>query len=178
MAFAQLPALVEAAVRADRERGEEEEEGEEEEVYVLLDFSSAELPPGVELRGDLAIDVRRTTSRCFARAPPRARPTRSLVFFCTQALDTAAPTIQLGEHVLRGTYEEDIGSTLIFDRSKLKRAAEAHDRALRDLVFEEVEDEQRPLVCVTTKRLRLRPAIESPDEAADARRLAAEESAT
>ena len=81
MAFAQLPALVEAAVRADRERGEEEEEGEEEEVYVLLDFSSAELPPGVELRGDLAIDVRRTTSRCFARAPPRARPTRSLVFF-------------------------------------------------------------------------------------------------
>ena len=62
MAFAQLPALVEAAVRADQENGGEEEE-EEEEVYVLLDFSSAELPPGVELRGDLAIDVRRTTSR-------------------------------------------------------------------------------------------------------------------
>jgi len=61
MAFAQLPALVEAAVRADQENGGEEEE--EEEVYVLLDFSSAELPPGVELRGDLAIDVRRTTSR-------------------------------------------------------------------------------------------------------------------
>ena len=175
MAFAQLPALVEAAVRADQENGGEEEE-EEEEVYVLLDFSSAELPPGVELRGDLAIDVRRT-SPCLARAPPRARLTRGPVF-CTQALDTAAPTIQLGEHVLRGTYEEDIGSTLIFDRSKLKRAAEAHDRALRDLVFEEVEDEQRPLVCVTTKRLRLRPAIESPDEAADALGLAAQEGAT
>ena len=113
-----------------------------------------------------------------ARAPPRAWPTRgAYLSFGTQALDTAAPTIQLGEHVLRGTYEEDIGSTLIFDRSKLKRAAEAHDRALRDLVFEETNDEQ-PLVCVTTKRLRLRPAIESPDEAADARRLAAEESAT
>lgn len=133
------------AEEAGEEAGEEEGEGEEEEeVYVLLDFSSAELPPGVELRGDLAID----------------------------ALDTAAPTIQLGEHVLRGTYEEDIGSTLIFDRSKLKRAAEAHDRALRDLVFEEIEDEQRPLVCVTTKRLRLRPAIESPEEAGDTRGLA------
>ena len=67
--------------------------------------------------------------------------------------------------MLRGTYEEDIGSTLIFDRTKLKRAAEAHDRALRDLVFEEADDEQRPLVCVTTRRLRLRPAIETPVEA-------------
>lgn len=65
-AMAQLPALVEAAVRADRESGGEEGEGEgEEEVYVLLDFSSAELPPGVELRGDLAIDV--------CGAPPRSR---------------------------------------------------------------------------------------------------------
>ena len=82
-----------------------------------------------------------------------------------QALDTAAPTIQLGEHLLRGTYDEDIGSTLVFDRSKLKRAAEAHDRALRDLVFEETNDEQ-PLVCVTTKRLRLRPAIETAAEVA------------
>ena len=82
-----------------------------------------------------------------------------------QALDTAAPTIQLGEHLLRGTYDEDIGSTLVFDRSKLKRAAEAHDRALRDLVFEEANDEQ-PLVCVTTKRLRLRPAIETAAEVA------------
>ena len=175
-AMAQLPALVEAAVRADRESGGEEGEGEgEEEVYVLLNFSSAELPPGVELRGDLAIDV--------CGAPPRSRPSPRLAHarclsFGTQALDTAAPTIQLGEHVLRGTYEEDIGSTLIFDRSKLKRAAEAHDRALRDLVFEEIEDEQRPLVCVTTKRLRLRPAIESPEEAGDARGLAAQEDPT
>ena len=65
-AMAQLPALVEAAVRADRESGGEEGEGEgEEEVYVVLDFSSAELPPGVELRGDLAIDV--------CGAPPRSR---------------------------------------------------------------------------------------------------------
>ena len=79
--------------------------------------------------------------------------------------------------MLRGTYEEDIGSTLIFDRSKLKRAAEAHDRALRDLVFEEAEDEQRPLVCVTTKRLRLRPAIETSEGPADARGLAAHETA-
>ena len=111
-----------------------------------------------------------------ARAPPHAWPTRgAYLSFGTQALDTAAPTIQLGEHVLHGTYEEDIGSTLIFDRSKLKRAAEAHDRALRDLVFEEIEDEQRPLVCVTTKRLRLRPAIESPEEAGDARGLAAQQ---
>ena len=127
------------------------------------------------------------TWRSTCGAPPRAAPLAPLPapgprailsFFCTQALDTAAPTIQLGEHVLRGTYEEDIGSTLIFDRSKLKRAAEAHDRALRDLVFEEVEDEQRPLVCVTTKRLRLRPAIDSLDEGSDARALAAQESAT
>ena len=87
MAFAQLSALVEAAARREN-GGEEEKEEEEEEVYVLLDFSSAELPPGVELRGDLAIDVRRTTSRCPARAPPRARPTRGLVFFLVRRRST------------------------------------------------------------------------------------------
>ena len=67
--------------------------------------------------------------------------------------------------MLRGTYEEDVGSTLVFDRSKLKRAAEAHDRALRDLVFEDADAEQ-PLVCVTAKRLRLRPAIAANADAA------------
>ena len=86
MAFAQLSALVEAAARQNG--GEEEKEEEEEEVYVLLDFSSAELPLGVELRGDLAIDVRRTTSRCPARAPPRARPTRGLVFLLVRRRST------------------------------------------------------------------------------------------
>ena len=59
--FARLPALVEAATR---EQAAAEEDtaaaasGDEEEVYVLLDFSAAELPPGTEIRGDLAIEVR------------------------------------------------------------------------------------------------------------------------
>ena len=80
MAFARLPALVEAAARADQEKGGEEE-GEEKEVYVLLDFSSAELPPGVELRGNLAIDVRCPAHRLALPrnlAPPHVRPTHNL----------------------------------------------------------------------------------------------------
>ena len=57
-----------------------------------------------------------------------------------------------------GKFEEDASSTLVFDRNALKRTAEARDRALHDLVFEETQGDD-PLVCVTTKRLRLAPAI-------------------
>lgn len=76
----------------------------------------------------------------------------------SQDLDSAAPSLQLGSHLLRGTYDEDVGSTLLFDRASLKRTAESHERALRDLIFEEPQSGDEPLVCVTAKRLRLHPA--------------------
>ena len=71
--------------------------------------------------------------------------------------------VHLHDHILRGTFVEDASSTLVFDRNTLKRTAEARDRALHDLVFEEAQDDD-PLICITTKRLRLESAIAPIDE--------------
>lgn len=40
-----------------------------------------------------------------------------------QDLHTDAPVATVGHHIFRASYDEDIGSTLLFDRSKLKRVA-------------------------------------------------------
>jgi len=154
--LSRLPALaptLEAALSQRQRTAADENEDDEEEVYLLLDFCGAELPPGTELRGNLVIEVRlRRHARAWRATNAQARPP------LPQDLDSAAPSVQLGSHVLRGTYDEDVGSTLLFDRASLKRTAESHERALRDLIFEEPRPGDEPLVCVTAKRLRLRPA--------------------
>eukprot|EP00900_Chrysochromulina_parva_P021469 jgi/Chrpa1/3956/Chrysochromulina_OHIO_Genome00010209-RA len=64
-----------------------------------------------------------------------------------------APRVTVGEHSFRGTYDEDIGSTMIFDCASLKRMADAQSREARELMPQDVDE--HPLVCVMTKRLRL-----------------------
>ena len=65
--------------------------------------------------------------------------------------------MRIGGRLFHGTFDEDIGSTLLFDRASLKRMAEAEVREASDLTMQSTADEQ-PLACVTTKRLRLSTA--------------------
>ena len=60
-----------------------------------------------------------------------------------------------------GTVDEDLGSTMVFDREALKRIADRRDAEVDDLGAGEgdggaaaLED---PLVAVTTKRIRIAP---------------------
>lgn len=73
----------------------------------------------------------------------------------TQDLLTAAPRVTVGGQTYQGTYDEDIGSTMVFDRASLKRMANAQSREARELTPQDAAEEERPLMCVTTKRLRL-----------------------
>ena len=66
-----------------------------------------------------------------------------------QALESANPTLCLNSTMFDGQYDEDVGSTLVFDRASLKRTVErqapsAHPQSSRDA-----------LLCVTTKRIKL-----------------------
>lgn len=54
-----------------------------------------------------------------------------------------------------GVFDEDVGSTLFFDRRSLRRFSEAQQRAATQLTPEQPDEE--PLVCVATKRIRLTP---------------------
>ena len=49
-----------------------------------------------------------------------------------QDLDGDAPTATLGQRIMQGTYDEDVGSTLVFDRAVLKRVASAEAGERRD----------------------------------------------
>ena len=40
-----------------------------------------------------------------------------------QGIDSATPYATLGHRIFRGSYEETVGSTLVFDRAALKRSA-------------------------------------------------------
>lgn len=75
-----------------------------------------------------------------------------------QDLFTAKPFVSVGGQTFRGTYDEEIGSCLFFDRDSLKRISDAQRREARDLEIQQTADEQ-PLVRITTKRLRLEPAV-------------------
>ena len=55
-----------------------------------------------------------------------------------------------------GRYDEDVGSTLFFDRAALKRIADAQSREAAELSLKQADEEA--LVCVTSKRIRLEPA--------------------
>ena len=108
---------------------EEEQEGEEEEEveYVFVSFEGVRPQSSEPLVGSsLVIDN----------------------------IHTDNPTISIRGDTYHGRFEEDLGSTLFFDRSSLKRVADAQRREVRDLVLERTDE--KPLVCVATKRLCLR----------------------
>ena len=73
-----------------------------------------------------------------------------------QGLLTDAPRLTIGGQSYSGTYDEDIGSTMIFDRALLKRMADAQNREAKELTSQDAGEED-PLLCVTTKRLRVKP---------------------
>ena len=68
--------------------------------------------------------------------------------------------MSLGGQTYQGTFDEDIGSTMLFDRGSLKRLADAHMHETRDLALAPTDGEE-PLVCITTKRLRLTTLMSS-----------------
>ena len=70
-----------------------------------------------------------------------------------EGLLTDTPSVTVGNKRYRGQFDEDIGSTLLFDKQTLKRAADAQDRVSRDLTLERTDEE--PLVCITSRRLAL-----------------------
>ena len=74
----------------------------------------------------------------------------------TQDLLSETPKATIGGHKFHDTFDDDIGSTLAFNRASLKRLAGTSAREGRGLVLERRSDEN-PLVCVTSKRLRLTP---------------------
>ena len=67
---------------------------------------------------------------------------------------TLSLSLWLCTHRYGASWDDDIGSTLYFERAKLKRVADAQDRELSELTMR--QSEEQPLACVTSKRLRLR----------------------
>ena len=112
-------------------------EEDEEVQYVLVDFSESRLPP--------------ETLRAFLTSREHA----------FDNMLTPHPTITVGDTSVIGTVDEDLGSTMVFDRDTLKRIADRRDAEVDDLGAGEgdggaaaLED---PLVAVTTKRIRIAP---------------------
>ena len=112
-------------------------EEDEEVQYVLVDFSESRLPP--------------ETLRAFLTSREHA----------FDNMLTPHPTITVGDTSVIGTVDEDLGSTMVFDREALKRIADRRDAEVDDLGAGEgdggaaaLED---PLVAVTTKRIRIAP---------------------
>lgn len=153
---------------------------EGDEQFVLLDFEGA--ATAEELKdGPVTIDVRlHATSVPHTRPAPERPADASAARTVPQGLDSSAPHVTLGRRIFRATYDEDVGSTLVFDRSRLKRSAEVHARERKGLSSSgpgalslpaalpstqrvpTPDDPRRParageppLVCVTSKRLRM-----------------------
>lgn len=125
------------------------EEEEEEVEYVLLSVEGGSQAP---LAGDVTLEVRRRRTRAHRSSLTETARTHP------QGLLTDAPRVTIGNTAYQGTFDEDVGSTMLFDRSSLKRLADAQVRESRDLTLAPTNSEQ-PLVCVTTKRLRLAPEL-------------------
>ena len=66
-----------------------------------------------------------------------------------------APTVTVGGRSFTARFDEDLGSTLYFDRGSLKRAADAEDQEAAELELDGSASRETPLVCVTSKRLRI-----------------------
>ena len=76
-----------------------------------------------------------------------------------EGLLTEAPRVEVGGRAYRAAFDEDIGSTMFFNCSSLKRVADVKEREASDLTLLRQEKLEDPLVCVTSKRLCLhRPA--------------------
>ncbi len=73
-----------------------------------------------------------------------------------RGVDTETPTVVIDGRNYAGVFEEDASSTLMFDKARLKRiadaAADSSEPAGAAADRAELPD---PLVCVTSKRLRL-----------------------
>ena len=67
---------------------------------------------------------------------------------------TDNPKIAFGGRSFPGIFDEDVGSTMFFDRAKLKRTADAQTRETNALSLAP-SDEAPPLVAITAKRLRV-----------------------
>ena len=85
---------------------------------------------------------------------PRAVPNANAALLPARSLTLSLSPC--GDAPLRygASWDDDIGSTLYFERAKLKRVADAQDRELSELTMR--QSEEQPLACVTSKRLRLR----------------------
>ncbi|KAL1527436.1 hypothetical protein AB1Y20_016102 [Prymnesium parvum] len=86
-----------------------------------------------------------------------------------QDLHTDSPSATLGHRLFHASYDEDIGSTLLFDRATLKRLA--NERT--DEAWQQAGAEGGALVAVTTKRLRCTPVGYLPSSAGEGREGAA-----
>ena len=86
---------------------------------------------------------------------PRAVPNANATLLPAPSLTLSlAGSCGDAPHRYGASWDDDIGSTLYFDRAKLKRVADAQDRELSELTMR--QSEEQPLACVTSKRLRLR----------------------
>ena len=73
-----------------------------------------------------------------------------------ERLLTSKPKVTIAGVKYASSYEDDIGSTLYFDRTALRRVADAHARELDELELAPDEELEAPPVCVTSKRLCVR----------------------
>lgn len=94
---------------------------EEEVEHVLLEIEGCG-----ELHGELRLEVRAAHAAvAFVRGSGTG--TRRLVLrlsglmWCAQGLDTAMPSVICAGRSLVGTWDEDIGSTMVFDRRALEQ---------------------------------------------------------
>ena len=71
-----------------------------------------------------------------------------------EGLLSGEPRGTVGGITYRGAFDEDLGSTLFFDRAALKRIADSQSSEVSTLTL--AAEQEEPLVCVTSKRLRVR----------------------
>lgn len=137
-----------------------DEDGAAWEEDVEFVFVSLEGGDPKQLAGEVVVEVCHTAIPTAAGcgSPCCDSPTTLRVPGQSQGLLTEAPTLRLGSETYRGTFDEDVGSTMIFDRGSLKRLTDAHLHETRDLTLAPNGSEE-PLVCVTTKRLKLTPLM-------------------
>lgn len=106
----------------------QETEDEHEVEYLFVSFEDADPPPVFHEGASLTLE----------------------------GLLTAAPTATIGGQRFAGTFDDDIGSTLFFDRNALKRASDVEAYEVSNVATAPPASDHTPeLVCITTKRLKL-----------------------
>lgn len=69
-----------------------------------------------------------------------------------EGLLTDKPKVTVANITYAGEYDDDLGSTMYFDRASLQRVEQTHRREVSELSLTPHDEE--PLVCMTSKRLR------------------------